>query len=285
MKVLNVRRILLIGLAFLVLLVWSVVLTNRQTKYLEISFLDIGQGDAIFIEAPNRNQILIDGGPDRNVLRQLSKVMPWYDRHIDVVIATHPDADHIGGLPYVLDNFEVGVIIDPGVDRETNVYKAFSDLVKEKEVERMKGQRGLRIVLAQNVDLTILSPAKDDFYSDPNEMSLVAILRHGSNSFLLTGDASVKIENKLIQLDGQKLKSQVLKVGHHGSNTSTGNQFIEIVSPDYAIISAGKNNRYNHPHYDVLSRLTDFGVTILSTAELGTISFLSDGLNLNQVTK
>lgn len=285
MKVLNVRWILLISLAFLVLLVWSVVLTNRQTKYLEISFLDIGQGDAIFIEAPNRNQILIDGGPDRNVLRQLSKVMSWYDRHIDVVIATHPDADHIGGLPYVLDTFEVGIIIDPGVDRETNVYKTFSDLIKEKEVARMKGQRGLRIVLAKNVDLTILSPIEDDFYSDPNEMSLVSILRHGSNSFLLTGDASVKIENKLIQLDGQKLKSQVLKVGHHGSNTSTSNQFIETVSPDYAVISVAKNNRYNHPHYDVLSRLIDFGVTILSTAELGTISFLSDGLNLRWVTK
>lgn len=257
--------------------VWYIVWRETPRRIMTVAFLDVGQGDAIYIEAPNGNQVLIDGGSGRQVLRALGEVMPFYDRSLDVVIATHPDADHIGGLPFVLQRFAVGAIIEPGVESETGVYQEFEKIMTDDSRRHLLARRGMKLELDQGVSLDILFPDRDPTDWETNTASIVARLTYGENSFLLTGDSPIKIEKYLLGLDGQNLKSDVLKVGHHGSRTSSAPEYVAAIHPSYAIISAGLKNRYGHPHQEVLDILTKIDAVILRTDELGTIIFHSDG--------
>ena len=249
---------------------------------LTVAFLDVGQGDAIYIEAPNGNQVLVDGGAGKQVLRALGEVMPFYDHSLDVVIATHPDADHIGGLPFVLDRFAVGAVLEPGVTAETGVYREFEELLADGSPIRILARRGMKLELDQGVSLDIFFPDQDPTGWETNTASIVAQLTYGENEFLLTGDSPIKIEQYLLGRDGEALQSDVLKAGHHGSRTSSASEYISAVHPQYAVISAGKDNRYGHPHQEVLDILNKVGAKILRTDELGTIIFQSDGVNLEQ---
>jgi len=253
------------------------VATEDRSGILKVSFLDIGQGDAIFIEAPNGNQVLIDGGSNRAVLKELGKVMPFYDRTIDVVIATHPDKDHIGGLVEVLKNYRTDMVMESGVSSDTGVYQELEKTIADKKLPRILARRGMSLNLGDGVRLNILFPDRDTEGWETNTASIVAKLVYGNNSFLLTGDSPIAIENYLSMIDGQNLKSDVLKAGHHGSRTSTSESFASLVSPQYAVISAGKNNQYGHPHKEVLDILEKIKAVILKTYENGTISFSSDG--------
>jgi len=266
-----------LGLLFLAMfLVWYAVFAESRNG-LTVAFLDVGQGDAIFIQAPNGNQILVDAGQNRAVLRELSKVMPFYDRSIDMLIATHPDSDHIGGFPNILSRFNVGSIIEPGVDSGTPVYEEFERIAEEKNIKKFLARRGMKINLDQNAYLLILFPDRDASGMDSNDASIVAKLVYGDTSFLLTGDSPQKIERYLASLSPESLDVDVLKVGHHGSRTSTSEILLGYSSPDFAVISSGKDNSYGHPHQEVLGMLDKFGIKILRTDELGTIVIKSDG--------
>ena len=262
--------------------VWYFVLANEREQVLTVAFLDVGQGDAIFIEAPNGNQILIDGGKNRSVLRALSHVMPFYDRSIDVVIATHPDEDHIGGLPDVLKRFKVDLYLDPGVTHDTNAYKETLRLVQTRNIEYVLARRGMKIDLGGGVSLEILFPDRDVSGLESNAASVITRLVYGETEFLFTGDSPKAIEKYLTSIDGKKLQSDVLKVGHHGSKTSSADAFLAAVLPSFAVISAGADNRYGHPHEEVITALKDLDAKIVSTSESGTIIFISDGMTLQK---
>lgn len=259
-----------------VVLVWYAVFAEGRSG-LEVYFLDVGQGDAIFVQAENGNQMLIDAGPNKNVLRQLAGAMPFYDRTIDVVLATHPDLDHIGGLPEVFGRYKVDLVIEPGMAADSGEYLAFDKAVEEAGAKRIFARRGMKINLSDEVYLLILFPNVDVSSWSANDASIIAKLVYGNTSFLLMGDSPQKIEKYLVSLDKENLDVDVLKVGHHGSKTSSSEIFVGYASPEYAIISVGADNRYGHPHQEVLDILNKFGVQILRTDENGTVKIKSDG--------
>jgi competence protein ComEC len=253
-------------------------LNEDRKGILTVAFLDVGQGDAIFIDSPNGNQMLIDGGPGKPVLRQLSKVMPFYDRSIDVILATHTDEDHIGGLPDVLKKYESDIFIEPGTYSSSSSYAEIESDISNEGIKKILARRSMEVDLGGGATLQILFPDRDPSGMDTNNASIVARLIYGNNEFLLTGDSPVAIEDYLVSLGG--LKSDVLKIAHHGSKTSTNPEFVSVVSPEYAVISVGKDNKYGHPNKETLDTLNNFGAKILRTDQLGRIVFKSDGQNL-----
>ncbi len=275
----NFRYLFLLTLFGAAFLAWYAVFYESRSG-LTVAFLDVGQGDATFIQAENGNQILIDAGPNRSVLRELSKVMPFYDRSIDALILTHPDSDHIAGAVEILEKFEVGLIVAPDIASQSPVYKELERIREEKGIKKIVAGRGMKISLDGNAYFNILFPIHGIANLDDNDMSVMAKLIYGKNSFLFTGDSPRKIENYLVSADKEDLNVDVLKVGHHGSKTSSSESFIGYSSPEYAVISSGKDNRYGHPHKEVLDILNKFGVKILRTDESGTIKIKSDGENI-----
>jgi competence protein ComEC len=259
--------------------VWYAVFAESKQD-LTVAFLDVGQGDAILIDTAGDRQILIDGGPNKKVLSELSKILPFYDRSIDVVIATHPDQDHIGGLLDVLERYKVNLVIEPGLESATAVYKGLENLIEEKGVKKILARRGMKLALSDGAYLLVLFPDRGVSGMDTNDASIVAKLVYGDTSFLLTGDSPQKIENYLASIDANRLKTNVLKLGHHGSKTSSSETFLGYANPDYAIISAGKDNRYGHPHQETLDILKRFEIKTLRTDKLGAIIMKTDGENI-----
>jgi len=278
---LNIKWYLLATLFLANFFIWNSIFIETRNKILTVAFLDIGQGDAIFIEAPNGNQVLIDGGANKSVLRQLSKVMPFYDRSIDVVIATHPDKDHIGGLPDVLRRYAVDFILESGAKNDTGISRAFESVISQNKIKRIFAKRGMVVTLDDGVFLNILFPDRDVSDVESNTASIVIQLVYKNTEFMLTGDSPKMIEEYLVFLDGEKLRSDVLKAGHHGSKTSSAQIFLGFVSPKYSVISAGVNNSYGHPHKEVIEMLNQFNSVILNTQDRGTIIFKSDGESVN----
>lgn len=250
-----------------------------QPKLLTISFLDVGQGDSIFIQTPSGHQILVDGGVNDKVLSELGTIMQPGDHSIDLVIATHPDADHISGLVSVIQKYDLENFMDPGYPSDTHVYQQLIDTVSEHVPNHVYGQIGDRIDAGDGVTLDLLAPYTLDT-TETNDASIVTKLTYGNESVMLTGDAPIIIEQHLVKWYGNQLHSQILKAGHHGSKTSSSPSWITAGAPDIGIISAGKNNRYGHPHRQVLDILNKANVQILGTYEEGTITFQSDGVNL-----
>ena len=271
---------ILVALFVVNFLIWYAVLREEHGGILTVSFLDVGQGDAIFIEAPNGNQMLIDGGKNTRVLRELSSVMSFYDHSIDVVLATHPDQDHIGGLPSIFERFQIDYFIEPGVDTRTGVYQELARVIDMEKSKNILARREMKIFLDDGAYVLVLFPDRDVSGMETNDASIVAKLVYGDTSFLFTGDSSQKIEKHLVSLDGKNLHSDVLKVGHHGSKTSTSELFLGFVSPEVSVISSGVKNPYGHPHAEIINRLLDFGSIVLRTDERGTIVVKSDGTTL-----
>lgn len=250
---------------------------------LEVTFFDVGQGDAAFVETSERVQILIDGGPNSAILEKLGNEMPFWDRTIDLVILTHPEKDHMAGLIEVLKSYKVENILWTGVVRNTAEYKEWQKLIKEEGANIFIAQAGQRI-LGGRSDLDVLFPFESlegKEMKDSNDSSIIARLVFDKTSFLFTGDSTKSVEKELLlDLVKQQLDADVLKVGHHGSKTSTSKEFIGAVSPEIAVISAGRNNRYGHPHQEVLDNLA--GVAILRTDLDGNIKLKSDGVSLQR---
>lgn len=273
-----------IKLAILLVLLFTAVISiyaafrEERNGVLTVAFLNVGQGDAIFIDTPSGHQMLIDGGPSKGVLRELSKVMPFYDKSIDAVIATHPDSDHISGLNDVLSKYKVGLFMEPGVSNDSSVYVELKNKVENKKITSVEARRGMIVDFGDNSYLQILFPVADPDGMDTNAASVIARLVYGENEFLFTGDSPINIEEYLASLGG--LQSDVLKAGHHGSKTSTSKAFVSAVSPEYTVISVGKDNKYGHPNQEVLDVLNNFGIKILRTDQSGRIIFESDGMVL-----
>ena len=265
-------------------LAWISVFSLSPNYELHVTFFDVGQGDSIFIETYRGNQILIDGGPDATVLSKLGRELPFYDRTIDLMVLTHPHADHVSGLLEVLKRYRVGRVLITNVSHDTNVYKQFLDEIKKQNISITLAQAGQQIWLDDATVLSVLLP--QEFLSgktvkDVNESSVVTRLSFGSIDFILTGDAGIINERAMIA-GGYTIDSEVLKVGHQGSRTSTDPGFLQAVSPDYAVISVGEDNRYGHPHQEVVDRLEASNLELLRTDKDGDVKFTSDGTILTR---
>lgn len=248
---------------------------NRISGNIDVYFIDVGQGDSIFIHTPDDNTILIDGGETtqgENVLNFLKKHGIEY---LDVVVATHPHSDHIGGLVTVIENMDIGSIYMPKVIHNTKTFEKLVLAVKEKELKFKPAYAGVDIPL-DDIKACFIAPEEKETYEDLNNSSAVLRLTYGDISFLFAGDAEAESEASMLA-SGQNLQAQVLKVGHHGSSSSTTEEFLNAVSPKYAIISCGKENKYGHPHEETIELLEEFGVSIHRTDIEGTIHFTSDG--------
>lgn len=273
----HIRWYLFAALLIGVGVIWYAVASEDRDGILTVAFLDVGQGDAIFIESPNGTQVLVDGGPNNAVFRELGKVMPFYDRSIDLFIVSNPDKDHIAGFVDGLDRFKVSAVLEPGTVGASGAFRALEAGEEKHRVPKIVARRGMSIDLGGGAYLEILFPDRDVSGLATNDGSIVARLVYGETEVMLPGDAPQNIEQYLVSLDGGKLQSDILKVGHHGSRTSSTESFVEAVAPKYAVISSGKDNRYGHPHKEVMDLFARLGIPALNTANEGTIIFKSDG--------
>lgn len=249
---------------------------DNEEGLLTVAFLDVGQGDAIFVRSPTGVELLIDAGPDASVLRELPLLMELTDRSLDAVLLTHEDKDHVGGMPDIFKRYDVDTFIRTENQGDSEEARSV-DVYAGKDLEIIYARRGMVFDLGGGVALEILFPAGDPRELESNTSSIVARLVYGETEFMLTGDSPASIEAYLVGADKAGLQSDVLKAGHHGSKTSTSPAFVEAVAPSYAVISAGRDNRYGHPHMEVVARLEEAGVQIVNTAEVGAIVFRSDG--------
>lgn len=264
---------------------WTTVNRNAQsdttTSSVEVDFMDVGQGDAILIKLPESKQILVDGGRDGTVLERLNREMPAFDKKIEYVVATHPDADHIGGLVSVLQNYSVSEFIESGKSSESATYNKLEGLISEKNISKKQVRVGDKIDLGNNSDLNFLWPDENAVKTaSSNDTSIVARFDYESGKILLTGDAEVDSQNQMMSLyKAGELHANILKVPHHGASSAYNKKFFEQVGAKFAVISVGKNNKYGHPTQIVLSALESLGAKILRTDEMGTIRFVWSGGN------
>lgn len=259
-------------------IVLLLVLFSVTSKTLHVTFLNVGQGDSVLIEAPNGNQILYDAGPPSGaVMRELSGVLPFWDRSIDVAVLSHPDMDHIGGFPEVFKHYDVGAVLTSGARSDNGVYDKTEQLIVDEGATHIIARKGMSIELGSGVFADVLYPDVDTTNMETNSASIVLRVRYGTTAFLLSGDLPQKQEDNIAREYGDALKSQVLKLGHHGSRTSTSPYWLSAVSPEVVVISVGKENRYGHPHKEVTELLLKMKIPFLETFQAGDITFKSDG--------
>jgi competence protein ComEC len=271
----------------------QILLPISSPACLKTVFLDVGQGDSIFIELPSKNllgkklQILIDGGPNPWTSEKISKLMPFFDRKIDLLILTHPHQDHLNGLFEVVNDWEIGkaILVNflPNDFKEKESYLNFKNLLQKNHIETLFVKRGDKINLDNLAHLFILWPEENFESENTDENGIVLKLSFGEIDFLFCADIPQKIERLLlakeISLKNEKfsLESEILKIAHHGSKTSSSKEFLEIVRPQVAIISVGKDNPFGHPHLEVLKRLEEMNIISFRTDLFGSIEVLSDG--------
>jgi len=272
-------------LGVVAILSWVAIFARAESGQLKVYFFSVGQGDAIFIELPDGRQILIDGGANDKVVEKLNEVMPFWDRTIDIIIATHADADHITGLVPVLEHYDVDVIIWNGIEAQSKIFKKFSEAMEDEGSEVLVGRCCMRLTLSDFTFFEILyPPLADASFSQgggmvrggQNDYSLVVRLVYGNDSFIFTGDIERRAEYKIME-QNLNIDSDILKVAHHGSKTSSSELFLEKVSPETAVISVGRKNSYGHPHEAILQRLAKYGIEIRRTDVDGDILLLSNG--------
>lgn len=246
---------------------------------LEVVFFDVGQGDSIFVETPQGHQVLIDGGPSGGVvLEKLSKAMPFWDRTLDLVVLTHSDYDHLRGLVDVLERYQIENILWTGALDDTKTFENWL-LALEKERARVFLAQDGEVVKAGQARFYVLYPLENIegiLPKNNNEGSVVLRLLFGENSFLFAGDISKKVEKEILQAS-ENIACDVLKVPHHGSYYANSGEFLRQTSAKIAVISCGKDNKYGHPHPEVLSSLEKFGINILRTDEKGDIKITASG--------
>ncbi len=260
--------------------IFPLISNPTASNVLTVTFLDVGQGDAILVETPDGVQLLIDGGPDNTVLRRLSQELPWFDTNLDMVLGTHPDKDHIGGLVDVLKRYQVDKIITTENTGETMVASTFQKGLLNEGVPVEMARAGQVYQLGASTTLTIFAPAGNPAMLESNTASIVARLSYGEIDFMLTGDAPSSIEAYLVKMYGSELRSEVLKLGHHGSKTSSSEEFLDTVTPRYAVVSAGKDNSYGHPHQNVVDAVLARNITLMNTGDAGSVTFVTDGIDV-----
>ncbi|MFA6353799.1 MAG: ComEC/Rec2 family competence protein [Candidatus Paceibacterota bacterium] len=258
--------------------------TDWQNSHREFTFamLDVGQGDSLFIESPTGTQIMFDGGPSRSVLGSLTRIISPFDKSIDALVITNPDSDHIGGFLDILKNYKVGRVFESGTLTDSKIYQSLREEMKKQNIPDILVKKGMKLDIGGGVIIDILFPDRDVSAWATNDGGVVAKLSFGETSIMLTGDVTAKTEKIILEENySLQLASTILKVGHHGSRTSSSISFVKAVMPSYALISDGKDNNYGHPHQDTLDTLAQFGAKIFRTDLLGSIVMKSDGQNVN----
>lgn len=280
------RLPLMLGLAAVfTAAIWYAVFYFEDSRSVAVTFFDVGQGDAIFIELPDRNQILIDGGPGKTILSKLGRAMPFWDRSIDLLVLTHPHADHLDGLLEVLGRYRVGMVLESGVSHSIPEYQEWRTVLNEKNIPVVFARAGHIVRAGSGISLRTLAPFDNESGKTKKNMhdaNVVLRMVHGKNSFLFTGDAEKMEEYRMILEHASELDTDVLKVGHHGSKTSSTEEFLRAVSPRFAVIQVGKKNRYGHPAQEVIDRLITSGAKIFRNDLDGDIRFSSDGNSLEE---
>ncbi len=282
------KKLLLYIAGFLLVanaLAWLAVFSFTHNGSLKVIFFDVGQGDSAFIETARGQQILIDGGPDEAILQKLSEEMPFWDKTIDLVLLSHPEADHLNGLVEVVRKYKVDNILWTGIKRDTALYREWLDVLGKENTNVVFAQAGQKIKMA-GAELQILNPKESVLgqeFKESNDTSIVArlvLLGKERGEVLFTGDVSGKTEKDMLQR-GVSVGSDILKVSHHGSKSASSDNFILAVSPRTAVISVGLNNRYSHPSKETLDTLGKYGINVLRTDINGDIKIILDGNNIN----
>jgi competence protein ComEC len=271
------RKILVFIIIFLALILFSQFAFSYNSPvredFLVVNFLDVGQGDSILINYQNKYQILVDSGiSNKNILTELKKVMPAQDRSLEIVIATHYDKDHVGGMRSVFENYKVKLFLDNGQFKDTQATTVVSDLLEKQKIENYAIQENSKIKIDEDLLLDFFNPDGEDW--ETNDNSIVFRMDFGENSFLFTGDAGFKTEKDMME-DGHNLDVDYLKVAHHGSKNSSDKDFLEKVSPEKAIISVGKNS-YGHPTEETMERIKKVDSEIFTTLDQGLIQLICE---------
>ena len=234
---------------------------------LHVELLDVGQGDGILITTPVGQRILIDGGPDLTLLERLGEELPFLDRGIDLMVLSHTDADHVTALPSVIERYNVKKVLMTGVDAHSSRYRAFLDAIEKSDAEVILANSSNDIDLGDGLVLDVLWPIESllgQEVEDPNNASVVAKLIWKDHKILLTGDAEEEVEREIL-IHGADVSSDILKVAHHGSKTSSSTGFLLAVDPDLALISVGSENNFGHPHQEILDRYENMGIEVKRT--------------------
>lgn len=284
----TINKVVAIFISLIILL--GGIFVFQETRFndgkLHVVFCDVGQGDAVYIKTPGGQDILIDGGPDEKVLNCLSKNMPFWDRKIELVVSTHPDADHITGLISVLDRYSLIHYVSDKTKNRGVLVKKLQDKLADKKITANSLKSGDRIVFTDKTRIEILSPTEEMLkinaiasenstdYPTENDLSLVTLISYGKFKLLLTADVNFSVLSKVTETVGDV---DVLKLPHHGSKTGIDKKILSDIIPELAIISVGKNNRYGHPAKEIVDLLTDSNIKVLRTDQIGDIQLISDG--------
>lgn len=252
---------------------------SEETDFLKVHFLDVGQGDSIFIELPDKKTMLIDTGENYHGEGIINYIENCGYSKIDYLVATHPHSDHIGSMSYIVRHTRIENVYMPKVAANTKTYKNLLESISDKGLKITSAKAGLNIADENDYKIDVAAPTKIDS-DNLNNCSAVIKLTYKDNSFLFTGDAE---KDELSQIKSD-ISADVLKVGHHGSSTSTNKSILKKVNPDYAVISVGKNNDYGHPHESTLKLLKDFNCKIYRTDIDATVVFTSDGKSITVKT-
>ncbi|MGU8582074.1 ComEC/Rec2 family competence protein [Clostridium perfringens] len=246
---------------------------------LMISYIDVGQGDAAYMKV-NGNDILIDAGPRSNSKELLEQLKAKNIDDFELVIATHPHEDHIGGMVDVFKEYEVKAFYSPKITHTTKTYENLVKAVKDEGLKTKELKGGMVIDLGEGAKFEVFTPQKSE-YEELNDYSPIMKLSFGDTSYLFTGDAEKLAEEEALAKYKTSLDSDVIKFGHHGSSSSSSNAFIEAVSPKYGIISCAKDNKYGHPHRETLDIIKKYNIKTFRTDTDGEIILTSDGKSIN----
>lgn len=250
---------------------------------LHVHVLDVGQGDALLLVTPSGAQVLIDGGPDLSLLSRLDTLMPFFDRTIELLVITHPDADHITALPEVLNRYTVKHVLMTGTDHTSGTYDALRSIIVEQAIPVIYPNPSVDISMGDGVVLDVVWPTVVETshrnvsttVSSNNNQSIVLRALYKNHSILFTGDIERTAEEMILR-SGADIRSDTLKVAHHGSRTSSSTGFLLAVDPDLGLISVGRDNRFGHPHGVVIDRFAYFDIPIKTTADEGMMSLVFD---------
>jgi competence protein ComEC len=264
-----------------ILLLAGFTLHTLPDGKLHIAFLDIGQGDAILITTPRGHQILIDGGPSPAQLGQrLGEEMPFWDHSLNMVINTHPDADHLAGLVNILERYHVDTVLVSDATSKSALYREWETQLKRNNQQTITAWEGMHLNLDEEVEAIVLNPGPYSSKAEaPNDHSVTVKIVMGEISFLLSGDMESEVEEALAH-SGLDLTATVFKSPHHGSNTSSHPDFLAAVNPQIVVISVGQDNRFGHPREEILQRYSDYGLTVFRTDQLGTVELITDGAQI-----
>ncbi len=266
---------------------WKVVGPQKPDQHCRFTALDVGQGDSLLLQTPDHQDVVIDGGPGSAALAGLSRHLPRGDRDIELMVSTHPDADHLAGLIPILAQYHVGAVLTTGVEVDTTTWKQWSKALAAEQTQITYAHRGERLVVGKYLTLEVLWPEQDlhglhwtavgkNGVGGTNDTGVVLRATCNGSTALFIADISGAVEDHLAE-HPELIQSSLLKVAHHGSRYSSTSQFLQAVKPHLAIISVGAKNRYGHPHPTVLDRLQRLGIPVRRTDQGGDVSVQTDG--------